>query len=188
MVAQLDRLRDIALDQHGFVTTKQAAAIGIAAVELAKMYSRGRLQRVAHGVYRVPHMPQTRFDQFQLAVLWAGDERTVLGHETALELWELGDYLPDTIHLTIPPTLRLRRAGGDDYVLHTENLSTAEVTWCEGLPIVTPAKAIQQCIRTGFSSAVIADALAEGLDRELVSEGDHECLGLELASRDGLLQ
>jgi predicted transcriptional regulator of viral defense system len=188
MITQLDRLRDIALDHYGFVTTKQAAAIGIPAVELVKMHSRGRLERVAHGVYRVPHMPQTRFDQFQLAVLWTGDERTVLGHETALELWELGDYLPDKIHLTIPPTLRLRRAGGDGYVLHAENLSPTEVTWCEGLPIVTPAKAIEQCIREGFSSATSTDALTNALEREHVSESDHERLMLALESRDRLPQ
>ena len=188
MPTQLDRLRDIALDQYGFVTVRQAATIGIAGVELVKMHSRGRLERVAHGVYRVPHMPQTHFDQFQLAVLWTGDERTVLGHETALELWELGDYLPDKIHLTIPPTLRLRRAGGDAYVLHAENLSPADKTWCEGLPIVTPKKAIEQCIREGFSSAIITDTLTNALERELVSQGDHERLRVEAASRDRLPQ
>jgi len=38
----LEQLREIALDQHGFVTSAQAVAEGIPKVELPKLAARGR--------------------------------------------------------------------------------------------------------------------------------------------------
>ena len=72
VVTYLERLREIALDQHGFVTTAQAVVEGIPKTELPKLAARGRIERVAHGVYRVPQVPATAHDNWALAVLWTG--------------------------------------------------------------------------------------------------------------------
>ncbi len=91
VVIYLDQLHEIALDQHGFVTTTQAADAGVSRPELAKMVARNRLERVAHGVYRIPQVPETQYNPFMLAVLWTGVPEACLSHDTALALRERSD-------------------------------------------------------------------------------------------------
>lgn len=62
VVTKLERLREVALDQHGFVTTAQAMEEGVSHADLSTMVARDRLEHVAHGVYRVPQV--TRSDTF----------------------------------------------------------------------------------------------------------------------------
>ena len=69
IVFNIEKLREVALDQHGFVTTAQALGEGVSKATLSKLAARGRIEHVAHGVYRVPQVPADRFDRFMLAVL-----------------------------------------------------------------------------------------------------------------------
>ena len=55
----LERLREIALDQHGFVSAAQAVSDGIPKTELPRLAARGRVERMAHGLYRIPQVPAT---------------------------------------------------------------------------------------------------------------------------------
>ena len=65
------------------------------------MAARDRIERVAHGVYRVPQVPETPYDLWALAVLWTGAEEACLSHETALAAWDISDINPERIHLTV---------------------------------------------------------------------------------------
>src|SRR5687767_1119526 len=116
---------DVAVDHGGYVTP--ALVPDVPAVELRKMVARGVLESAAHGVYRVPVLPRERFDEFVLARLWAKD-RGVISHDSALLVHELCDINPTRVHLTIPPSYRISRAGGDRYALHRAELTDAEVT------------------------------------------------------------
>jgi hypothetical protein len=75
--AKFVRRREIALDQRGPVTAKQAIEQGVSHAELSTMVARYRLVRVAHDVCRVPQMQAAAPDGYQHAVLWSGvpDER-----------------------------------------------------------------------------------------------------------------
>jgi len=181
---QIDVLREIALDQHGFVTTAQAVREGIPSIELVKMFSRGRIARVARGVYRVPHMPQSRVDQFQLARLWTGNDNAVISHESALELWEVGDLIPQRIHVTLPRSSRIRRNGGDDYVVHYADIDSSDVRWVDGIPVVSIEVAIQQVIGDDLPTAFINSALDEAENKNFLSTKDVVGLRSELVSRD----
>ena len=54
-----EKLRWLAFDHHGIVTTDQAVAAGVPAVELRKLAARGALSRVGFGVYRMEEAPTT---------------------------------------------------------------------------------------------------------------------------------
>ncbi|QKJ19919.1 type IV toxin-antitoxin system AbiEi family antitoxin domain-containing protein [Microbacterium hominis] len=112
-VTKLERLREVALDQHGFVTTAQALEEGVSHAELSTMTARHRIERAAHGVYRVSQIAETEYDQYQLAVLWTGAPEACLSHDTALEIWDITDINPDRIHVNVAAHRRLRRAGGN---------------------------------------------------------------------------
>ena len=49
-----DRVLERAVEQHGYITTRDARAIGVDPAQLRVMAARGRLERVGRGAYRVP--------------------------------------------------------------------------------------------------------------------------------------
>ncbi|MDR1635482.1 MAG: type IV toxin-antitoxin system AbiEi family antitoxin domain-containing protein [Bifidobacteriaceae bacterium] len=48
-VDSVDVLREIALDQHGYVTWRQAMEAGVSQPALSMLVRRGRVERVARG-------------------------------------------------------------------------------------------------------------------------------------------
>ncbi|MGP6177767.1 type IV toxin-antitoxin system AbiEi family antitoxin domain-containing protein [Microbacterium sp. A196] len=185
VVTKLERLREVALDQHGFITTAQAIEEGVSYAELSTMVTRGRIERSAHGVYRVPQVPETEQDQYQLAVLWTGVPEACLSHDTALDAWDITDINPDRIHVSVARHRRLRRAGGERFVVHYEDLSPQQVTWWQGIRIVTVQTAISQGIASGVPTYLIRQALDRAGRTSILPASDREKLTVELESRDG---
>jgi hypothetical protein len=68
--ANYNALMDIAVDQYGYVTTEDAAAVGVVADRLRTMAKRGLLERIAYGLYRVDAVPVTGLEQYMEATLW----------------------------------------------------------------------------------------------------------------------
>ena len=128
------------------------------------MASRGTLEHAARGVYRFPRLPAGSRDPYMLAVLWAG-RRAHLSHETALAVRDLSDLVPDRVHVTVPRAARLRRSGGELYVVHRKDLHDGQTTWWEGIPIVTVATAIRQCVNTGVPAYLLRQAIIAADDR-----------------------
>ncbi|WP_292834590.1 type IV toxin-antitoxin system AbiEi family antitoxin domain-containing protein [Microbacterium sp.] len=185
VVTKLEMLREIALDQHGFVTTAQALTEGVSHAELSTMVARGRLEHVAHGVYRVPQVAATEFDQYHLAALWTGAPEACLSHDTALAAWDISDINPNRIHLTVSRHRRLRRAGGETYVMHYEDLDPSQVTWWEGIPIVTVTTAIDQGIASGVPTYLLRQAIERAGRTSLLLIAERERLTQRLQDRDG---
>src|SRR5690625_1702331 len=93
-----DRLVELAAEQHGYVTTREARDIGVDPVQLRLLAARGRLERAGRGVYRVPVLPRGEHDDLAAAVSWTLG-RGVISHESALALHGLADVNPSRIHL-----------------------------------------------------------------------------------------
>ncbi len=185
VVTKLERLREVALDQYGYVTTAQALEKGVAHAELSTMVARDRLVRVVHGVYRVPQVQETEFDQYQLAVLWTGVSEACLSHDTALAAWGISDINPDRIHLTVARNRRIRRQGGGLYVIHHDDLDTKQVTWWEGIRAVNVPTAISQCIASDVPTYLIRQALDRAGRTSRLPVDERKRLAGELEARDG---
>ena len=112
------------------VTAQQAADLGVGKGALQMLVQRSTLTRVAHGVYRFPQYPVGQYDPYMLAVLWTRAPEACLSHETALDAYGISDVNPNRIHVTVAKHRRLRRASGDDYVIHREDLTPAQIGWC----------------------------------------------------------
>lgn len=179
----IDRLREIALDQHGFVTTSQAGEAGVTRAALAMLVRRDRIERVERSVYRVPQVPSTQYDRLALALLWTGCDEATLSHQTALDTWDVCDIYADEIHVTVPRSVRIRRSGGEGIVVHHEDLGEREITWWELMPIVKPAMAMRQCVASGVQSHLIEQAARQALVRGMVTEGEATTVLDELRGR-----
>lgn len=173
-----DELWDIATAQHGFVTAQQAADLGVTKGALQMMVQRGTLDRVAFGVYRFPRYPVGEHDQLMLAVLWTRVAEAALSHETALDAYGISDVNPNRIHITVGKQRRFRRMGGEDYVVHYEDLDPRQIGWWQEIPTVTAATAIGQCITFGTPTYLLRQAIERG----------HAQGYLKAAERDALTQ
>lgn len=158
----IDKLREIAIDQHGFVTTAQALDEGVTHAALSMLVKRDRLERCARGVYRVPQVPAAAADDLMLAVLWADDPAAALSHETALDAYGVSDVNPTRIHVVVPKDRRIRKNAPSDYVLHREDVDPSDLSWWEQIPTVSLRKAIEQCIDGGTADYLILQAIERG--------------------------
>lgn len=178
-----DMLWDVALDQHGFITLANARRLGISKDAVAMLARRKKIQRVATAVYRFPGFPAGSHAPYMQAVLWAGDPRACLSHDTALAAYEVSDINPDRVHVTVPRNRRIRRSKGDLYAVHHEDLTDGEIGWWDEIPTVTLATAIRQCIDSGVPTYLVRQALERGLEAGRLNAADKQALALRLDER-----
>lgn len=124
-------LRWLAFDHHGIITTEQAAAAGVPAVEVRKLAARGALTRVGQGVYRMEEAPMTALTPYAqaLALVGAG---AYLADESVLAVHDLALVNPRTIKVAtdrrvraaLPPTIELVPANDGRPVEHVDGLPT----------------------------------------------------------------
>ena len=183
MLAQ-DLLWGVALEQRGLFTMREALGSGVSRKAVEHLVARHEVERAGHGVFRFPGFPTTAQDRFQLAVLWTGTEAACLSHETALEAHGVTGVMADRIHLTVPAHRRIRRAGGDAYCVHRQNLAAKQVGWWEQIPMVTLPTAIDQCLDYGTPSYLIRQAISQGADTGALLVEEAEALVARLSRRE----
>lgn len=153
-------LRDLAFDQHGLATTRDARRLGLDPHRLQVMEDRGLVERVSRGVYRFADIPAGTLDQYMEAVLWPLPARGVLSHETALDLHDLCDINPSRVHVTVPAGYRTTRKAPRVLELHSEDLPDEDIARHDGIPIVRPLRAIRSSIDHGTGWHHIEQAIA----------------------------
>ena len=155
-------VREIALDNYGYVTTREAADAGVPTVELPKLAARGGLVNVTYGLYRVPDIPSTAYDQFAEALLRAG-EGAYLHGESVLALFRLADVNPRKIKVAVR---RRARPKMPPYIELTQVRGGVRTTFYEGLEAQPIADAILECrgrIETEHLLSAAKQARGEGL-------------------------
>jgi predicted transcriptional regulator of viral defense system len=180
----LEILRELALDHQGVVTTQQAVEVGINKVEPVKLASRGRIERLGHGIYRIPGIPVSPWENWAYAVLWANDERAVLSHETALAAWNITDINPDKIHITVPKHKRIRKQGGENFIIHHADLADSQMTFFEQIPITDIPTTIKDCINWGVPTYLIKQAFGQTNGTSKLTAQQREKLEQQLERRD----
>jgi predicted transcriptional regulator of viral defense system len=163
-------LFDIASDRYGYVTPHDATSIGAQDRVLVDMERHGHLHRVSRGLYRFRSFPPSVRDELMAATLWP-NRLGVISHDSALDLWDLGDVNPAKIHVTVPKTARVRRRVPPAYVVHVRNLDEGDVTNVEGIPVVTPLRAILDGIERHLDDRLIRQAI-DGAQRRGLLVGD----------------
>ena len=183
IITDIDKLRDVALDQHGYVTTAQAEEAGVSRPMLSYLVGSSRVERPVRGIYRVPQVPPTEHDAAHLAILWAG-EGAVLSHDTALAAWDVCDVNPDRIHVAVPRSRRISKAGVGGVVLHRADVEPRRVRWWEQMPVVDLPTAIGQCVDRGLPSHLVEQAIENGERRGLLRECEARALEKKLEERN----
>ncbi len=181
-MTDIEKLREIALDQHGLVTSSQAEGAGVSRPSLSYLAKHGRIERLERGIYRIPQVNATENDVFQLALLWAGDG-AFLSHDTALAAWDICDISPTVIHVTAPKKRRIQKQGCGNVILHRGDVPAGDLRWWDGMLIASPFLAIRQSIERGVSSHLLAQAIEQGRARGLIDKKHAAELEAELEAR-----
>jgi hypothetical protein len=133
------RLARLAGRQHGVVTHRQLAVIGIRGSALTRRVATGRLLRLHRGVYAVGHVQHTREARWIAAVMAAGPG-AALSHLDAAALWGIYDARAATIHVTT--TTRSARRLPGIRVHRARRLDAADRTVEDRIPVTTVARTL----------------------------------------------
>lgn len=156
-------LTELAAGQYGYVTTAEANQLNVPTIELGKLSSRGKLNHVARGVYRVPEIPVSDKDQFFEAVLRVGDGAHLV-RDAVLALHGLGLVSPRRIKVGTPRRVRAVLPPFVEAVL--DNTDVTELTAYEGIPSTTVARAIIDSCGLEMTERLqqaLRDAVRDGL-------------------------
>lgn len=168
----LDTIFEIAEDQHGYFTTKQAVGAGVDARSVVMMARRGSIERLHQGVYRVRRFPENPFGQYMEATMWPQGAEGIISHDSALLLFEMSDVNPSTVHITVPHQFRIRRAVPQFLTVYHSDLEVAEITRVENIPVTTPGRTVEDCIRSHVSRALLLQAVSDGVAQGRVTKSE----------------
>jgi predicted transcriptional regulator of viral defense system len=171
----LRALYALAAVQGGYFTAKQAAASGYDYPHLAYHLHAGNFERASHGLYRLPTIPSAEHDDLIRLSLWSrgrdDEPQAVVSHASALLLHQLGDVLPQRVHLTVPPSFRKRPPRG--CTLHKTPLAAKDTEAREGFSVTTPRRTlIDVAAEPGITEEQLSRAVEDALQRGLVRESE----------------
>lgn len=165
----LSRLAQIAQDQWGLVTRRQAEQAGVSPATLQRLASESVLERVAQGVYHLAGAPTP--DHLVLRATWlqlAPDvfawKRTpaegVVSHRSAAAVYGLGHLPADRHEFTLPVRRQSRRP---DVRLHQRQVADDEWISLQGLPVTRPARIAADLLSDREDPEAVAHIVADAI-------------------------
>ncbi len=168
------QLFDIAEQQQGFFTTKQAKAAGFAENTHPYHVQAGNWIRDHRGIYRLALFPSPDRPDLVLWSLWSRNRKEeiegVYSHQTALSLHELSDLNPAKLHMTVPTNFRRNSEIPGIVVLHYADLLTTDAQAGPGYKYTKPLRTILDLIEAGtVERTFIRQALRQAVHRGLIT-------------------
>lgn len=165
----LSRLAQIAQDQWGLVTRRQAERAGVSPATLQRLASESVLERVAQGVYHLAGAPTP--DHLALRATWlqlAPDvlawKRTptegVVSHRSAAAVYGLGHLPADRHEFTLPARRQSRRP---DVRLHHRQVADGEWISLRDLPVTRPARIAADLLSDREDPEAVAHIVADAI-------------------------
>ena len=178
-------LEELAAGQWGLFTTAQARARGVSRTNLSHRERDGRLERLAHGVYRLGGVPAAPLDDLRAAwmstepmvLAWgrAGTPRVVMGGAAAAAVHECGDINPVPYRLITSERRQTQRTG---LVYSRRQLDSRDVVVVGGLPVTSIERTVADLVDEIGDLSLVGDVLADATRGERAVDLEH--LGLLL--------
>lgn len=165
-----DGLYRIAESQAGYFTAEQALDAGMDRSTLIH-HARpgGRYERVRRGLYRLRHFPSSPHEHVVAAWLVLPSP-AVVSHESALELYELSDVIPNAVHITLPRAMRGQRARpGVRFHTLAHPPGPNETRRVAGVLATNPERTIVDSLEGGTQPEQIELAVSQALERGLTT-------------------
>lgn len=139
-VKAYDAIFDEAIGSYGLFRSSQAESLGISGSAILSLVKRGKLIRVAHGLYRIDkYVPQPEgLDAYAIAVARVGEDAYLWG-PSVLQVHRLCPTDPAKIYVATPSRFRGKLPEG---IILKNNAKTPDVGFIEGIRAQTVGKAI----------------------------------------------
>jgi predicted transcriptional regulator of viral defense system len=156
--------------QAGYFTAAQARGCGFSRALLSYHARSGRFIRVGHGLYRLREYPSSPREHVLAAWLAVGKDAAIVSHESALDLLDLSDIIPDAVHLTVPRSRRSLPSSWGVRIHTTERPIPPGERWeREGVAITSPTRSILDAAERGAGPEQIELAVVQAVERGLAS-------------------
>lgn len=165
------RLFEMASEHSGYFTAEQARACGFSWALLSHHVKSGRFIRVRRGLYRFREYPSSPREHVLAAWLAVGRDVAVVSHESALDLLDLSDVIPDAVHLTVPRSRR-HIPSNPGVRVHTtaRPLRSDERIVRDGIVLTSAAPSILDAAEAGIGPEQVEMAVTEAIERGLTTE------------------
>ncbi|MGH2460068.1 MAG: type IV toxin-antitoxin system AbiEi family antitoxin domain-containing protein [Chloroflexota bacterium] len=164
-------LFNVASGQAGYFTTEQAQSAGFSRALLAHHAKTGRFIHIRHGLYRIREYPSFPREHVLAAWLTIGKDTAVVSHESALDLLDLSDLIPDAVHLTVPRSRRKTPAIPGVKVHTTDRpIGPDEREHRQGIVVTSATRSILDTAEKGADPEQIQLAVAQAIERGLATE------------------
>lgn len=161
-------LRDLAHDNHGVVTLDDARGAGVPAVEVHKLASRGVLDRVGKGVYRMVDVPADALSEYAEAVASAGAD-AALADDSVLAAHGLAHVNARTIRVATPHRVRARLPATVELV--AKAIPPDDLDYIDGIPAMTVTDSLLAS-RGRVMTERLIDAARAAARRDLITEDE----------------
>jgi predicted transcriptional regulator of viral defense system len=160
-------LNQVSYGQDGYFTSRQAREAGFSPQLLAHHVRSGRYEHIRRGLYRLRGYPGSPHEEVREKWLSVGAERAVVSHESALDLHELSDVIPNSVHLMVDRDIR--RPPGVTLHTTTKPLEPSEVVFREGIRVTDPVRSILDAAGAGTAPEQIEMAVRQALHEGLTT-------------------
>lgn len=164
------------VDDFGLITSAEAKRLGVSNAALVQHERRGKLIRVARGVYRMPVWPYQEAAPYAIAVKAAGEGARLWG-ESVIALLGLAPTDPTRIWVATPG--RVRRNIGDGVTVMGMR-GSGPTAFYEGVPCQRASEAIREAAHT-LGSQRCFEAAVSALSEGYITKAELEELEGELA-------
>lgn len=98
---------------------------------------------------------------------------------------ELCDVNPTKVHLTIPMSYRISRAGGERYEIHHADLDEQDVTRLDAVVLTTIRRTLEDVVGSG-PEYLVRQAVETARERGAITESERDRLSNRDDDRDGV--
>lgn len=170
-------LYQVAENQLGYFTAKQAKLAGYLAKNHAYHVKQGHWIREYRGIYRLAHFPHTHECEMVLWSLWSRNRdeisEGVYSHETALNLYDVSDAMPAKLHMTVPKNFRKSTDIPQILILHRADLSPEDIVKKNGYSMTTPYRTLKDLVIEKSTDEIILDQAIQELRRRGILTEKH---------------
>lgn len=164
------RLFDIAAGQGGYFTAEQAGGCEFSRALLSHHAKSGAFIRVRRGLYRFREYPAAPREHVLAAWLALGKDSAVVSHDSALEILDLTDVVPDAVHLTVPRSRRnLPSLSGARIHTSSRALRPEDTVVRDGISATSATRSILDAAEAGTSPEQIEMAVRQAVERGLTT-------------------
>lgn len=184
-------IEELAASEDGVFTAAQARLLGVPRYALAYAEKVGKVERIAHGAYRLASSLDDGLDGLRAAYKLTAPEKWT--HErmqnfdgfavsgaTAAYLLEIGNLHPDPYEIAAPRRFNSRM---DGVRFSIEPLTEADIVWKLGVPVTRVERTISNLVVHGEEASLIADVFKEAVRKYGATEVNIATLRKQLGAQ-----